>query len=155
MSYIENNLIAGEEVVYEGRISLWSVSRAVTCAVLGLPFILVGSRWALIPFFLGVACLAYVLIQYASNELAVTTNRVISKRGFVSRQTVEISLSRVEGVEVHQTAAQRAMGYGSVFVSGTGSHRARIENVKDPMRFRQAFLEVLDRYEASQREQAA
>ena len=78
MSYIENNLIAGEEVVYEGRISLWSVSRAVTCAVLGLPFILVGSRWALIPFFLGVACLAYVLILYASNELAVTTMRVIS-----------------------------------------------------------------------------
>jgi uncharacterized membrane protein YdbT with pleckstrin-like domain len=150
MSYIENNLIVGEQVVYEGRISLWSVSRALTAGLIGLPFILVGSKWALIPFFVAVACLAYVLVQYASNELAVTNKRVISKRGFVARQTVEISLSRVEGVEVHQTAAQRAMGYGNVFVSGTGSHRARIENVKDPMKFRQQFLEALDRYESSQ-----
>ena len=154
MSYIQDNLIEGERVVYEGRISLWSVSRWLTAGILGLPFIAVDSQWAMFPFFGSVACLAYVLIQYLSNELAVTTKRVISKKGFVSRQTVEISLSRVEGVEVHQTAAQRAMGYGSVHVSGTGSHKARIENIKDPMLFRQAFLETLDRREQEARDLA-
>lgn len=154
MSYIENNLIDGEQVVYEGRISLWSVSAWLTAGIVGLPFIAVRESWAMFPFFGSVACLAYVLIQYGSNELAVTTKRVISKKGFISRQTVEISLNRVEGVEVHQTATQRAMGFGSVFVSGTGSHKARIENVKDPMMFRQAFLETLDRREKGQREDA-
>ena len=147
MSYIDSNLIEGEEVIYEGQISLWSLSKWIVVGIMGVAFIFYHSFWVLIPFIGGVACLIWAFVQFVSTELAVTNKRVIAKYGLVARKTVEISLSRVEGVEVQQSFNQRLLGYGSVFVSGTGSHKARIANVKDPMAFRQAFLGVLDRHE--------
>lgn len=147
MSYIDRHLIKGEEVLYEGRISIWSLSNLILTGILGTAFIFFPATWVIYPFLAGVGCFAYAVIQFASTEVAVTNKRVISKRGFVSRKTVEISLGRVEGVAVQQTMPQRMLGFGSVYVSGTGSHKASIANVHDPMAFRAAFLEVLDKHE--------
>lgn len=147
MSYIDSHLIKGEEVVYEGRISIWSLSNLIVMGIMGTAFIFFRANWVIFPFLLGVGCFGYAVIKFASTEVAVTNKRVISKRGFVARKTVEISLGRVEGVEVQQSMAERMLGYGSVYVSGTGSHKARIANVHDPMAFRAAFLEVLDQHE--------
>lgn len=147
MSYIDGNLIADEEVIYEGQISLWSLWKWILLGVLGSAFVFYRSTWMLIPFVAGVSCLIFAFIQFVSTELAVTNKRVIAKYGLVARRTVEISLNRIESVEVQQSIAQRLLGYGSVFVAGTGSHKARIENVFDPMSFRQALLGVLDKSE--------
>lgn len=147
MSYIDNHLIQDEHVLYEGQISLWSLSKWIIFGVMGIAFVFYRSVWVLLPFALGVSCLIWAFIQFVSTELAVTSKRVIAKYGWVARRTVEISLGRVEGVEVQQSFAQRILGYGSVFVSGTGSHKARIANVHDPMAFRQAFLNALDSHD--------
>ncbi|MBK6616708.1 PH domain-containing protein [Ottowia sp.] len=152
MSYIDSNLIEGEEVIYEGQISLWSLTKWIGLGVFGCAFIFYKSAWVLLPFVGGVACLIWAFVQFVSTELAVTSKRVIAKYGLVARRTVEISLNRVESVEVQQSVPQRLLGYGSVFVSGTGSHKARIENVFDPMSFRQALLGVLDKSEQQELE---
>ena len=147
MSYIDSNLIRGEEVIYEGQISLWSLSKWIVVGVLGVAFVFYHSFWVLIPFVGGSTCLVWAFVQFVSTELAVTNKRVIAKYGLVARKTVEISLSRVESVEVQQSFNERLLGYGNVFISGIGSHKARISNVQDPMAFRQAFLGVLDKHE--------
>lgn len=147
MSYIDNHLIRGEEVLYEGRISIWSLSGLIIMGFLGTSFVLLKSFWVAIPFLLGIAAFCCAVIKFASTELVVTNKRVVAKYGFVARRTVEISLGKVEGVEVQQTIVERMLGFGSVFVSGTGSHKARIKDVHDPMLFRAAFLEALDRHE--------
>jgi uncharacterized membrane protein YdbT with pleckstrin-like domain len=148
MSYIDKNLIKGEEVLYEGRISIWSLANLLLMGVLGTAFIFFKATWVIVPFLLGVGAFTYAVVKFASTELVVTNKRVVAKYGFVARRTVEISLGKVEGIEVQQTFTERLLKYGSIYVSGTGSHKARISNVHDPMSFRGAFLEALERQES-------
>ena len=147
MSYIDRHLIKGEEVLYEGRISIWSLFNLIFLGVLGTAFIFYKAAWVIVPFLVGVGAFSYAVVKFASTELVVTNKRVVAKYGWVARRTVEIGLGKVEGVEVQQTMAERLLGYGSLFISGTGSHKARIGNVADPMSFRGAFLEALDMHE--------
>ena len=84
-SYVENTLIKDEKIIYEGKISLWSL----------LPMILLGL--ILLPFaFLGLLFWVAALIRYLTTELAFTNKRVIAKFGFISRKTIELNLSKVE-----------------------------------------------------------
>lgn len=155
MPYIDKHLIEGEEVIYEGQISMWSLANWLLCGLGGVALVFLPSRFVLIPFLAGVGCLIWAVIQFASTELAVTNKRVIAKYGWISRRTVEISLDRVEGVEVQQAIHQRVLNYGNIFVSGTGSHKAKIINVAEPMSFRQAFLAALDAHQGLATESTA
>jgi hypothetical protein len=72
---------------------------------------------------------------------------VIAKRGWIARKTTEISLGRVEGVEISQSIVERMFNFGDILVSGVGSHKARIDDVSDPMSFRKALLTSLGQFE--------
>lgn len=60
-------------------------------------------------------------LRWISTIYAVTTQRVIVQKGIVSRDFDEIPLLQVRGVDVHQTAGQRLLGYGTMWVSSEGS----------------------------------
>jgi uncharacterized membrane protein YdbT with pleckstrin-like domain len=77
--------------------------------------------------------------MYESTELAVTSQRVVVKRGVMSRSTSELYLNRVEGVEVMQSVLGRILNYGTVNVRGVGDQVATVANVSGPMSFRNAF----------------
>jgi len=76
--------------------------------------------------------------------LAITNKRIIVKFGFIRRQTVEISLSKVESIQVNQGLWGRVFNFGSLVVTGSGSSHAPIHEVSDPMGFRRAFVEAQD-----------
>lgn len=133
-SYIEKSLIAGEELLYTGHVSLWPLWPWIVFGVLGIP-----------AFGIGLILLAIAYVRYRSTELAITTLRVIAKFGFISRHTVEINLNKVESIEVEQSVIGRMLGYGTIFVSGTGMHQAPIANISNPMGFRAAFMEADNR----------
>lgn len=151
MGYISENLMDGEKVLYEGRLSAWALANWIAPGVVMIPFIFAGEWWGTTVFCLGVGMMTAALIQMATTEMAVTSERVIAKRGWISRRTTEISLSRVEGVEVNQTINQRLLGYGNILVSGVGSHKAQIRGVAAPLHFRKAFLTALEERESDMR----
>lgn len=72
-----------------------------------------------------------------TTELTVTSKRVITKVGLISRQTSEILLPQVESVEVDQGVFGRLLNYGTVNVRGTGGGVAPAPAIYDPLRFRQ------------------
>ena len=47
-------------------------------------------------------------------EFAVTDRRVISKRGFIMRDTDEMNMDKVESVDVDQSILGRLLDYGTV-----------------------------------------
>ena len=53
-------------------------------------------------------------------EIAVTDRRVIYKRGFITRHTVEMNMDKVASVDVDQSILGRMLDYGTVHVIGTG-----------------------------------
>jgi uncharacterized membrane protein YdbT with pleckstrin-like domain len=73
-----------------------------------------------------------------TTEIFVTTKRVIFKRGWISRNTVEINLNRVEGLDVNQSILGRIFNFGTVTVRGTGIGSELMRSVEDPIGLRNA-----------------
>ena len=130
-SYIEGALIKDEVIQYEGRISLWSLTHLIVLGILLLPL-----------YGVGLILLAMAFIRYKTTELAFTNKRVIAKFGFISRQTVELYIPKVESIQVHQGILGRIFNYGSLIISGAGNPQAPIPGISDPMAFRRGFMEM-------------
>jgi uncharacterized membrane protein YdbT with pleckstrin-like domain len=133
MSYIDDSLIPGEELVHRARVSWWSQAGLV---VLGI---------VLAPVLIGIGFLVVAWVRIHSTELAITNKRVIAKFGFIKRDTVEINLSKVEAVRVEQGFWGRMLNFGTILMSGTGGSIEPIPNIADPLVFRRKFMEATDR----------
>jgi uncharacterized membrane protein YdbT with pleckstrin-like domain len=71
-----------------------------------------------------------------TTETDVTNMRVVHKTGFIKRRTFEMSLDKVESVDVNQSILGRILNYGSVTVRGVGEGAETIETIASPLDFR-------------------
>jgi uncharacterized membrane protein YdbT with pleckstrin-like domain len=71
-----------------------------------------------------------------TTETDVTNMRVVHKTGFIKRRTFEMSLDKVESVDVNQSIAGRILNYGDVTVRGVGEGAETIETIAAPLEFR-------------------
>ena len=133
MSYIDDSLIEGENVLHRARVSWWSQAGLVLLGILTVVIVV------------GVFLLAWAWIRVRSTEIAITNRRVIVKYGFVKRDTVEINLEKLEALRVEQGFMGRMLNYGTVFISGAGTSVAPIKDVTDPLVFRRKFMEATNR----------
>lgn len=136
-SYVEGTLIKDEKVIYEGKISIWSLLPLI---ILGLLFITIG---------VGVLFWIAAALRYITTELAFTNKRVIAKFGFISRKTIELNLTKVESVQVNQGILGRIFNFGTLVISGAGNPQAPIPGISNPMTFRRAFMEYQDQARAA------
>jgi len=67
------------------------------------------------------------------------------KKGVFRLNTIEISLEMIESVEVTQSFFEYTVNVGDVLVTGTGSKQEKIEGVKSPIEFKNAFLNEKDK----------
>ena len=131
-SYIEGALIKDEKVIYTGKVSLWSLAPLIALGVLTI-------IWGI-----GLVFWIVAYIRYKTTELAFTNKRVIAKFGFISRQTVELNITKVESIQVNQGVLGRIFNFGTLVISGAGNPQAPIPGISDPMAFRRAFMESQD-----------
>lgn len=136
-SYIENALIKDEKVIYTGNISVWSLAPLI---ILGFLFL---AAWGF-----GLIFFVIAYIRYKTTELAFTNKRVIAKVGIISRHTVELTISKVESIQVKQSVLGRIFNFGTLIISGAGNPQAPIVGISNPMAFRRAFMESQDSAEA-------
>lgn len=136
-SYVENTLIKDEKIIYEGKISIWSL----------LPLMLLGLIF--LPVWIGIVFWLAALIRYLTTELAFTNKRVIAKFGFISRKTIELNLSKVESLQVNQGILGRIFNFGTLIISGAGNPQAPIPGISNPMTFRRSFMEYQDQVRQS------
>jgi uncharacterized membrane protein YdbT with pleckstrin-like domain len=71
-----------------------------------------------------------------TTETDVTNLRVVHKTGFIKRRTFEMSLDKVESVDVNQSILGRLLNYGSVTVRGVGEGAETINTIASPLDFR-------------------
>ena len=142
MSYLDQVLQPGEKILYRTTVSWTLFIPGAALLVLAILVFggLSGSIWGDI---LGVivAVPAIVLIARAwftrwTTEIAVTNSRVIVKRGFIRRHTVEIHMDKVESVDVDQSLLGRILSYGDITVRGTGATLEPIRMIDHPLRLR-------------------
>ncbi|MCK5284226.1 MAG: PH domain-containing protein [Alphaproteobacteria bacterium] len=95
--------------------------------------------FAFIIFALGLMSFAQMMVTKATTEIAVTNSRLVYKRGLVARHVGEISIDRIEGVNILQTILGRLFNFGRVAVRGMGVGEVILPPIEDPIAFRQAI----------------
>lgn len=145
MSYVEANLMQGEQVVYQTSLHWLMYFWPIVLAVVGLLMLLLPG----VPAF-GLAVLALaallgvaVFITVHNAEFAVTNKRVIMKTGWLNRRSLELLLSKIESIAVNQGLGGKLWGYGTIVVSGTGGSHEPFQNIADPFEFRKQVQEQI------------
>jgi uncharacterized membrane protein YdbT with pleckstrin-like domain len=142
MSYVSRTLGTKERVLYlTGYHWLYWIGTAIISA----PFIMVAIgglpyegldylylALTVVPFAYGV----YYFVHGIALEVAVTTDRFVKKTGLVSITSEEVSLDKIEEVNVSESILGRIFGYGNVDVHGTGAGAIHVTMVNDPVRLR-------------------
>ena len=119
-NYVNNNLIKGEEVVYETT-----------------------YHWTIFFSWVGLFTLFIApFIKRRTDEFVITNKRVIVKTGLISRKTLEMNLNKIETVNVDQGIFARILGYGTVGIVGTGGTHETFPYIAHALEFRKKFIEA-------------
>src|SRR5690349_6262802 len=68
-----------------------------------------------------------------TTETDITNMRVVHKTGFIKRRTFEMSLDKVESVDVNQSILGRLMNYGDITIQGVGEGTQTISTITSPL----------------------
>jgi uncharacterized membrane protein YdbT with pleckstrin-like domain len=146
--YIDDILQPGEKVLYSTNAHwiFYLPAIAAWCVAVAL---LVATRFTinetLILFCLACAAVVALVALFWSmrawfhrwtTETDVTNLRVVHKTGFIKRRTFEMSLDKVESVDVNQTILGRILNYGDVTILGVGEGKETIKTIASPLDFR-------------------
>jgi len=83
------------------------------------------------------------LIAYFTSEFVVTNKRVLVKTGLIRRHSLELLLSKVEGILVNQGAIDRLIGCGTIIITGTGGSQNPYRHIAAPFEFRRRVQEQI------------
>lgn len=145
MSYISNNLLNGEEVIYESKLH-WIVflGPAIIFAIgILLPFNDLLGQFKPLLILAGLVMGVLAFIDVKTSEFGITNKRVIVKVGFIRRKSIEVLLTKVEGIDVDQSILGRVLDFGTIVVSGTGGTKDPFKNIASPMELRRRAQEQI------------
>lgn len=163
MSYVEKNLIVGEEVKFQTRHHWIVMARALAmgaildlAATVGLVFLLGAAGLGVEVRELGIVLAALTLIvgsvfvvggvlKRNATEMVVTNKRVIVKTGILSRRTFEMLLPRIESIGVEEPMLGRILGYGTVILRGVGGTPDGFDLIANPLAFRSHVQEQIEK----------
>ncbi len=158
MSYIDDNLMTDESVVYRTQ-KHWAIFLFPTLIFLLLLLWVIGSVIAypeykglslqifalelFFQLFCGTLPLLFAFINFKTSEYGITNKRVVAKVGFIRRDSLEVLLTKVEGIQVRQGILARILGYGTIEIGGTGGTKNPFRAIDAPFVFRQAAQEQI------------
>ena len=146
MSYVEESLGEGEEIIYEFFISRndilsWYFGVMLLAFLAGIFW---GVTWGVV---VGVLLMPLAVMRHyfsLATEKAITNKRIIFKEGLIARETQEQMLSTVEKVEMSQTISQRVNGAGDIKIIGLGGAVMIFENVGNPVDFKKKIESLVE-----------
>jgi uncharacterized membrane protein YdbT with pleckstrin-like domain len=151
MSYAQSVLQPGEAIVATGHLH-WIIYRwAIVFLIAGAALLWLERVYWPSSDVVNVTAITFgvlflVAFLYAwfirwITEFAVTNRRVISKRGFIWRETEEMNMDKVETVDIDQTILGRILGYGDMRITGTGgTNNIEVRRIADPLALRNAII---------------
>ena len=169
MSYVQDNLMPNEEVLFTARIHPAIFLPSMVTFLITLIFFLLGLSWVAtsnpsskpsdVSALGGVLlCVSGPLLFYSillglqslilifTTEFAITNRRVIAKSGFIRRHTLEMLLAKIESVSVNQNILGRLLNFGTVTVTGTGGTKESFRAIVDPVGVRKKINQIIEDY---------
>jgi len=157
MSYIQDNLMPNEKILFSARVHPAVFIPAGMSFIFCVGFIVYGltadeiSKWFIFltsgMFFLFTIRLGLeALTTLLTTEFAVTNRRIIAKTGFLNRRTLEMLIPKIESVAVYQNISGRLLNFGSVTVTGTGGTKERFGAIAEPIAVRKKINQIIENY---------
>jgi uncharacterized membrane protein YdbT with pleckstrin-like domain len=149
--YIDEILQPGEKVLYSTNAHWIFYLPAIGAWVVAVILLILSratTTEGVVLFCLAAAAVAALAGLYWSarawfhrwtTETDVTNLRVVHKTGFIKRRTFEMSLDKVESVDVNQSILGRLLNYGDVRVRGVGEGFETIKTIASPLAFRSSI----------------
>jgi uncharacterized membrane protein YdbT with pleckstrin-like domain len=146
--YIDDILQPGEKVLYSTNAHWIFYGPAIMAWIVALVLLVLSRETSiegLILVYLSSSAVAAIGAIYWTmkawfhrwtTETDVTNMRVVHKTGFIKRRTFEMSLDKVESVDVNQSILGRVLNYGDVTVHGVGEGIETIDTIASPLAFR-------------------
>jgi uncharacterized membrane protein YdbT with pleckstrin-like domain len=149
--YIDEILQPGEKVLYSTNAHWIFFWPAIAAWILAVALFVLSGLIPQGPAVLVCWSLAAIVAIFAlyktvtawfhrwTTETDVTNFRIVHKTGFIQRRTFEMSLDKVESVDVNQTIMGRLMNYGDVTIMGVGEGKENISTIASPLAFRNSI----------------
>ncbi|CAN7603351.1 PH domain-containing protein [Bradyrhizobium sp. LjRoot220] len=149
--YIDDILQPDEKVLYSSNAHWIFFLPAIMAWVVAVALFVVSGMVPPGPLVLVCMSLAAIVAIFALyrtvtawfhrwiTEIDVTNLRVVHKTGFIQRKTFEMSLDKVESVDVSQSILGRLLNYGDVEIFGVGEGGKIIKTIASPLEFRNAI----------------
>ncbi|MCP3474250.1 PH domain-containing protein [Bradyrhizobium sp. CCGUVB1N3] len=149
--YIDEILQPGEKVLYSTNAHWIFYFPAILAWIVALVLFLMSRQttteglvllWLTASGLVALGALYWTLkgwFHRFTTETDVTNFRVVHKTGFITRKTFEMSLDKVESVDVDQTILGRIFNYGDVTIRGVGEGIEKIETIASPLAFRNSI----------------
>jgi uncharacterized membrane protein YdbT with pleckstrin-like domain len=146
--YIDDILQPGEKVLYSTNAHWIFYGPAIVAWIVAFVLFVLSRQTnteGLILVYLSAAAVVAIGALYWTvkawfhrwtTETDVTNMRVVHKTGFIKRRTFEMSLDKVESVDVNQSILGRVLNYGNVTVRGVGEGVETIDTIAAPLEFR-------------------
>jgi len=126
--YVDKSLATDEAIIARGRwpLAYW----------LGAWVALVTLWWAMGA---GIVIFGLIWLHMKTTQFAVTNQRVVLKRGWITLHTQELAVGNIEEVRLEQSLMGRLLGFGRVIVTGTGEGVILFPPMSRPIEFRRAI----------------
>ena len=84
--------------------------------------------------------LIHTFVLRLGKQVYITDRAVGFKTGIFSKDVTEMSLSKIETIEIHQSIIGRMFGYGTLRFRGTGASNDFTPYIKDPNGFKNMVI---------------
>lgn len=159
MNYLMRELGKNEKMVNLSGISWWLLSPYIFSAFfVTLVSIIIAMAGNLVyaTFFFGIGVLLSIVFSFPqligklTTEIAITDQRVISKKGWLQVTVTSTPLSKVNNINVYQGVLGNIFNYGNVEITTATSEESDnhiIRALHSPKNFRNILSEEIDRQE--------
>lgn len=142
MAFPDKLLNDGEAVVVDTHPHWWTFAPAGIRLVLAIVIAVVAASKIdnYVVNYIGIALiviallhLGWVYLTWFTTDFVLTTDRLITRSGVLSRQTREIPIERINDLACHQSIFERLIGSGDLLVESGGERgQQKFSNVSDP-----------------------
>lgn len=147
MSYIEKNLLDGEQIIYRTKKHFIIFLVPVILTIMTV-FFYTNPILAQIAWIAGLATLiswANQALTYVTSEYVITNKRLMMKEGFFFRRANEMRLTTITNVAITQSLLGQLLNYGSLIINSFGGVDDVFSLIDHPFAFQKQVQAQLDK----------
>lgn len=150
-NYVWETRSKGEQIIKEAKFHwikyFWPVCFAIASAcyiyyIVNDEYLI--NSWTLFPTLVLILSL-YYLFELLADEVTLTNQRLIAKRGLFSRKTLDLQLSEVESISADLPFFTHSFfRIGTIIIRGTGGSSIAVPGIKEVLGYRKIIQDTLN-----------